>query len=326
MTEQFYYDNEMNEIPVEETEIITVEQTNTIGRGKEAKEITLNVPIRVIKGTKNEVSDNVLDDATMKNFFEEYRKQNSILSPDEIKNIRNSIGISQRGLANLVGWSSSTIERYERGSVATPVNHRVLLSLRDKDIVKMYFDSSKKENYSSNDFQVLNNYLSINFDRAVFLQANDVADWFIAESAKEQKIDSEASPMTQMKLQKLVYFAQRDYMQTNHSLLFEENTLAFTHGCYYQSIGNAHHGKYIFEKGEEPNSELATAYLDKQKDVESDENVRKILNDVWEKYSVYEAWYLRKLNHTPGGAWDKNYNPNEKYIIIPNEDILAEEV
>lgn len=46
-----------------------------------------------------------------------YRTRHHMLQPEEIKNFRKSLGLTQEELANLMGWSESTVNRYEKGAL-----------------------------------------------------------------------------------------------------------------------------------------------------------------------------------------------------------------
>lgn len=49
--------------------------------------------------------------------FAEYRKRRDLLTPEQIKAIRERFGLSQQSFAALLGMSEATINRYERGAL-----------------------------------------------------------------------------------------------------------------------------------------------------------------------------------------------------------------
>lgn len=79
-----------------------------------------------------------LDNATLTNVYNEYRKRHKLLFPSEIKQIRESYGLSQRGFAKLLNWGDKTINRYENGSIQDNAHNSLLLFLRKPENMKIY--------------------------------------------------------------------------------------------------------------------------------------------------------------------------------------------
>jgi len=80
-----------------------------------------------------DVFDETLDSENLSLAYSQYRKQKGLLGPEEIKKIRERYGLSQRGLAALLGWSPATIARYELGSIPS-VAHNDQLCRFSKDV------------------------------------------------------------------------------------------------------------------------------------------------------------------------------------------------
>lgn len=62
--------------------------------------------------------------------YEEYRRSENLLQPDEIKNIRLKYSLSQASFSNLLGFGERTIARYEDGAIQD-VCHDNLIRLMD---------------------------------------------------------------------------------------------------------------------------------------------------------------------------------------------------
>lgn len=60
--------------------------------------------------------------------YEEFRLRKNLLKPEEIQDIREKFGVSQRQLAKLLGWSHATISKYETGALPS-INHNNTLAL-----------------------------------------------------------------------------------------------------------------------------------------------------------------------------------------------------
>ncbi|MDR2976165.1 MAG: DUF4065 domain-containing protein [Streptococcaceae bacterium] len=315
----FYFDSQANPVPASETKVITRQETRYMGM--EEIPITLVASVRInLQGEA--VSDNDLDDAQDRKFIEAYRKASGKMTPDEIRALRKTLGLSQRGLANLVGWSPATVERYERGSAPSSANNKILHSLEDEAVVRKYFQNSDKSKFSKKDFNSLSKIHQGERVRADFLTAKPIADWFVAESLKDEFSDPENSdPMTQMKLHKLVYFAQVYFLGRNHQLLFEEDTEAFQYGPVYESIRSG----YTFEKQREIklSEPERKKILTGQRKIEKNDAILEVLNQVWSKLSVYTASGLMHLTHRLDSSWEKNYD-GTRFKIIPNDEIAAD--
>src|SRR4051794_38976260 len=73
----------------------------------------VRVCIRCVKG----VNDRALDSKNIQDAYGLYRRNHHIITPDEIRSMRESYGLSQRSLGALLGWGEITIHRYENGNL-----------------------------------------------------------------------------------------------------------------------------------------------------------------------------------------------------------------
>lgn len=79
--------------------------------------IQLKVKMRVCKKCGEPLADDELDDISLKQFYDEYRRRNNLLFPNEIKKIREKYNMSQTEFAKLLGMGAKTITRYENGTI-----------------------------------------------------------------------------------------------------------------------------------------------------------------------------------------------------------------
>lgn len=75
--------------------------------------------------------------------YREYRKRKGLLQPEEIRQIRERYGLSQRNFARLLDWGDITIHRYESGAIQDTVHNDLLSLIKDFDNFKKYFDTKK---------------------------------------------------------------------------------------------------------------------------------------------------------------------------------------
>lgn len=77
--------------------------------------------------------------------------------------------------------------------------------------------------------------------------AEQVANWFLAHNAYQSKDDEYIDPITHLKLQKLLYYAQGTHLAISGVPLFDENILAWEHGSVVREVYDKYH-----EKGRTP--------------------------------------------------------------------------
>jgi len=129
----------------------------------------------------------------------------------------------------------------------------------------------------------------------------DVAIYFL----KRQDTDA-GDLMSNMKLQKLVYYAQGFHLAYTDKPLFLEPIMAWDHGPVCVALYNEYK-KYGSNAIPIPYDEDALSIFDSE--------THKILNDVYEYYGQFSAWKLRNLTHedTP---WIVAYHKGKTEISL----------
>ena len=117
--------------------------------------------------------------------------------------------------------------------------------------------------------------------------ASDVARWFLWRNDAEMRTgDSEY--ISNLKLQKLLYYAQGIYLALSGKKLFSDNLVAWAHGpvvvdVYHEYCSNG-------SRGIEYNESL------RPKEKYSKEE-RNVLEQVYNYFGQYSAWKLRNMTH-----------------------------
>lgn len=111
------------------TKIIEKEETANI----KGLEITCKIKVRVCPECGEELLDPDLEDENLDLFYNEYRKQKKLLSPEEIKAIRLKYNLSQTSFARLLGFGEKTIARYENGSIQDTAHDNLIRSMSSVD-------------------------------------------------------------------------------------------------------------------------------------------------------------------------------------------------
>lgn len=119
-----------------------------------------------------------------------------------------------------------------------------------------------------------------------------IAKWFIAWAEAEEE------ELSNMKLQKLLYYAQGHHLARTHAPLFHEEIQAWSHGPVVPVVYRAfrqHGGSPIELQLDDPFS---------WDDV--DKGTSQLLSKVWNTYGGYSAGRLRNMTHDEK-PWRKNW-------------------
>ncbi len=133
-------------------------------------------------------------------------------------------------------------------------------------------------------------------------RAADVAAYTIAAAIELGK------PVSNLQLQKILFFCQCTNLQHNGDVLFSDDIVAWQYGPVVRSVYNT----YSY-RGASPIRRAAKyvsgGLFDKLVPIaELDASARRLANDVLEQWIHEPAWNLVRKTHEPGGAWDKVYN------------------
>jgi uncharacterized phage-associated protein len=115
------------------------------------------------------------------------------------------------------------------------------------------------------------------------LTAMDVAKFFIWKSAQSEG----GAAVSNLKLQKLIYYAKGFYQALNDSALFPETLEAWLHGPVVPSV---YHAFKAYGSGP-----IEVVDFDSSK-FNHDELL--FLTEIWDLYGQFSAWRLREMSHS----------------------------
>lgn len=95
------------------------------------EEITLDMILPFCPKCGEQLCDVETDEIHYNYALNEYRKRKGLLSPEEIKSIRESYGLSQRAFSRALGLGEPTINRYELGALQDTAYNSLLLLVRE---------------------------------------------------------------------------------------------------------------------------------------------------------------------------------------------------
>lgn len=133
------------------------------------------------------------------------------------------------------------------------------------------------------------------------MKATDVANYLV------YLLSDVCEDLSNMKLNKLVYYAQGYHCRRFATPFFDDAIEAWEHGPVVPSV----YAQYK-QKGNAPISEWDQARVDAMPDEDAD-----LLVDVARVYGRYTAAALRNMTHQLGGPWDQSYVSGQYRTVIP---------
>ena len=151
--------------------------------------------------------------------------------------------------------------------------------------------------------------------------AKEIAKWFLVKDnveAKENEFEEEPyERITNLKLQKLLYYAQGLYLAIYNEPLFSENIEAWPHGPVVRDVYNI----YSSFKGNPIKINITKQDENVITKIEEDNKANSIVNLTYNNFAIYTAWQLRNMTHEDNSPWDLTQKNKGIFSIIDNEEI-----
>lgn len=131
------------------------------------------------------------------------------------------------------------------------------------------------------------------------LNCFDVANYFLAQIDEE-----DGDLISNLKLQKLMYYAQGLHLAVHNKPLFPEKVMAWQHGPVVSELYRAF-------------KDYGTGPLPKPQDVDFsvyDEETRSLLDEVYSVYGQFSAWKLANMTHEEE-PWREAVKCNEEISL-----------
>ena len=138
----------------------------------------------------------------------------------------------------------------------------------------------------------------------------DICSFFVHKGIRDD------IPISQLKLQKLLYFSQGFYIAQHNQPLFKNSIYAWKYGPVVKEVYEKF--RYFgnnFITLNNYSSILSTDFIDRFRDLDNDS--KYLLNFIWDNFSSYSAFELVELTHVPDSPW---YNIYKKYNGNPPDD------
>lgn len=137
-------------------------------------------------------------------------------------------------------------------------------------------------------------------------KALTIAKWFAAWA------EAEDADLSNLKLQKLLYYAQGWHLGMYGRPLFDDKIQAWSHGPVVPAVYHA------FKSFEAADVRLDPSDAFDWDDV--NEDTTDFLIDIWERYGGFGAWKLRNMTHNEA-PWRDHFDPSERHTVISNGDM-----
>jgi len=127
------------------------------------------------------------------------------------------------------------------------------------------------------------------------ISASTVAKWFLNETNYMKSL-SDSEDLTNLKLQKLLYYAQGLYLAEHNKPLFKEKIVAWAHGPVVKEVYNEY--KTFGSLGIDYEGEK----------LKIDEEIQEFLKKIYDEFAQYTAWKLVDKTHseTPWNSTERN--------------------
>jgi len=115
-------------------------------------------------------------------------------------------------------------------------------------------------------------------------------------------------PITPMKLQKLIYFAYKDFLQKTGKRAFNDTIQTWKYGPVIQSVYDE-----FKSYGKKPITRFARDAQDKVYVVKG-KGLNSSIDYVWNKYKCFNGIDLSNMTHQDGTAWSKAFEAHRPYL------------
>lgn len=123
-------------------------KTKTIIKGKSVQYDQTFYYCSNASDEENEFETGFMVNLNLLNAINAYRKQNGLLTSDEIVSLRKEYSLSQVDLARLLGWGEATISRYESKAIQDEPYDNTLRSLKDNPYIVFEFYKKNQSSFS----------------------------------------------------------------------------------------------------------------------------------------------------------------------------------
>lgn len=281
----------------------------------------------LINENGEEIFDRNIEIENDKRLYDIYKKQNNLLTNAEIKKIRQKYGLNQKEYALVIGVGEVTVHRFEKGAIQTeavdaimrlsnnPDNMAFLLLQNRKNISESLYDLLLNR---IKEMQTLKKHALVDIDKfdldilefeeesAIDIAKNIINIYNNKVDELVQNYDIVPEYITNLKLQKLLYFVQALCLLIFDKKAFLEKILAWSYGPVVKEV-------YQEYKQNRSGKIESVSYV---KDLSS--GLYKVINEVVSSYGSIEANKLIDFTHEEDPWINTELNKEIDVMVIKN--------
>lgn len=261
--------------------------------------------VAIDKNTEEEIYVREIEIENDIRLYDIYKKEKGLLQSSEIKKIREKYGLNQKEFSRILGLGDITIHRYENGTIQTiandslirfvqnPENMEQVALINQKKINEKVFTKLMKK-IKTLKLYARHRIADFNINKLHQLEFNteyviDIAERVITVYNEEiaQKIDKyniTLPKITNLELQKFLYYIQALSLITFDKPAYKENILAWDYGPVVYEV----YCKYRNYKNNE---------IDVCTDQKLSSGLEEIINIVISSYGKFTGSQLISLTH-----------------------------
>lgn len=178
----------------------------------------------------NEIFVHAINDYNLQQIYNEFRKQHNIIPLERILEIPEKYNIGKRPLSLLLGWGEQTFSRYYDGDMPTQQYSAILQKIyEDPNYYLSVLEKNKDKLKSPLAYEKSKKAIEM------LLGTQQVSDTAKIDIVVNYLL-CRCEDITQLALQKLLYYVQGFYYAFSDKFIFEENCEAWVHGPVYRDI------------------------------------------------------------------------------------------
>lgn len=220
-----------------------------------------------------------IEDNNLKLLYDTYRKENDIISLDEILAIPKKYNIGKRPLSLLLGWGEQTLTRYCNGDMPSKQYSDILRRLYNEPLYYNELLQKNKERMKSNSA----------YEKSNIAVKNLIG---ISENSKIEMVIGyllyKCEDVTPLALQKMLYYVQGFFYAFNNTFIFEDDCEAWVHGPVYRKVYQKYSDyKYDAIDGADCFDETIFSVAEKA-----------VIDGIVDNFSCYSGKVLERFTHS----------------------------
>lgn len=182
-----------------------------------------------------------LHDSNLRALYDVFREKKGLISLDKIQEIPQKYNIGKRPLSLLLGWGEHTYSRYYDGDVPKLQYSEILQKIYDSpqyyaDILESNKENLLNDSAYTKSASAVNALLNVSPKVAKIPKITLVIEYLL----------NQCEDITQLALQKALYYVQGFHHAFYNTFLFSEDCEAWVHGPVYREIYAKYRG-YCFD-------------------------------------------------------------------------------